>query len=208
MTTGKLTRKERDRQRREDDFLDAAEKLYAERGYFQTSMEDVAREAEYATGTIYRYFSSKEDLYNKILTRKGYAYVDKITPMLDAAESPLEKLKAIVRNKVDFFIQNAEFMRIYLNVVNAASDRMTPPEDLREVHARYVELVGGIFRDGMEKGVFNRMDVDMLVQAFMGMTNHLLCSSVSAEKSIDREEVESFIMALLEKGLITEKGRG
>ncbi|MFO1492115.1 MAG: helix-turn-helix domain-containing protein [Kiritimatiellia bacterium] len=52
-------RKERDRQVRQDDFLSAAERLFAEKGYHHAAMEDIAKAAGYATGTIYRYFKSR-----------------------------------------------------------------------------------------------------------------------------------------------------
>ena len=98
-----ISRKERDRMLREEDFLKAAEQLFSERGYFETSIEDVAREAEYATGTIYRYFSSKEELYHSLLLRKGQAYFNQIKTSLEEADSPLEKLRAVVRGKTRFF---------------------------------------------------------------------------------------------------------
>ncbi len=51
-----MSRKERDRRRREEDFLNAAEALFADKGYAETSMEDVAKKAKYTTGTNYGYF--------------------------------------------------------------------------------------------------------------------------------------------------------
>ncbi len=201
-----LTRKERDKQRREDDFLNAAEKLYAGRGYFQTSMEDVAQEAEYATGTIYRYFASKEELYHKLLIRKGNAYFEMIHGILPDKNTPLERLQAIIHSQVRFFFDNAEFMRIYITEVNAPCDTMNPPEELEKAHTQYMKMLGDILRDGMKEGVFRKMDVDMLLLAYIGMTNNLLCKTISSEKKISEEDAEAFILSFLEDGLMTTKG--
>ncbi len=206
MTTESTTRKERDRLRRKDDFLDAAEKLYAVRGYFQTSMEDVAQEAEYATGTLYRYFSSKEDLYHNLLIRKGHTYFDMIKDIPTRTTTPVEKLKAIIHNKVRFFFENAEFMRIYITEVNAPCDTMNPPEGLRELHEQYMQMLANILSDGMDKGMFKRMDVNMLLLAFTGMSNNLLCNTISNDKNISEQDAEQFILSFLESGLTTEKG--
>jgi AcrR family transcriptional regulator len=206
MTKDKVTRKERDKQMREDDFLNAAEKLYADRGYFQTSMEDVAQEAEYATGTIYRYFASKEELYHKLLIRKGNAYFEMIHGILVGKNTSLDKLRAIIHSKVRFFFENAEFMRIYITEVNAPCDTMNPPEELEKAHTKYMELLADILRDGMKEGVFREMDVDMLLLAWIGMTNNLLCKTISNENKISEEEAEAFILSLLGDGLMTTKG--
>ena len=65
-----LTRKERDRQLREQDILRAAEHVFATQGYHQATLQDIAKEAQYATGTIYLYFKDKEVLYLALLERK------------------------------------------------------------------------------------------------------------------------------------------
>ena len=110
MKVAGVSRKQRDRLLREEDFMDAAEKLFAERGFFETSMEDVAAEAEYATGTLYRYFSSKEDLYHSLLLRKGRAYFAGMKVSLAEAASPLERLQALIRGKANFFFTNQEIL--------------------------------------------------------------------------------------------------
>ena len=206
MEKDSLTRKERDKQRREDDFLDAAEKLYADRGYFQTSMEDVARAAEYATGTIYRYFASKEELYHRLLIRKGNAYFEMIQGIMTDQSSPIEKLRAAIHCKVHFFFENAEFMRIYITEINGPCDTMNPPEELEKAHAAYMEMIADVFRAGMKQGAFRKMDVDMLLLAYIGLTNNLLCKTISNEKEISEEEAEAFILSFLEEGVMTKKG--
>ncbi len=202
MAEANITRKERDRLLRESDFLNAAEKLFSERGYFQTSMEDVAKAAEYAIGTIYRYFPSKEDLYNRMLIRKGKAFFDAVEDSLRNCEGPMERLEAIIRSKVHFFFANSGFVKIYLSQINASSNTITPPEGLKDAHQEYMGTIAGILSDGMKKGVFVKMDVDMLVMSFMGMTNHLLFTAVSEGKDLSEEDIERFVMELLKKGLI------
>ena len=204
MTAKNQTRKERDRRRREDDFFYAAEKLYADRGYFHTSMEDIAKEAEYATGTIYRYFPSKEALYNSILIRKGTAYLESVENSLQGCEGPLERLKSLLRNKIRFFFENAGFVKLYLSQVNGASSTIQPPEELEEAHDAYMGMFAGIFREGMKEGVFVKMDIDLLLLSFMGMTNHMLFIAISEEKNIGEQEIEKFVLGFLKTGLIRQ----
>jgi AcrR family transcriptional regulator len=202
MTETTLTRKDRDRQRREEDFLNAAEKLFSDRGYYQTSMEDIAQAAEYATGTIYRYFPSKEELYNSILARKGKIFSGIVDEYMQDCDGPVEQLKAIIKSKAHFFFAHSDFVKIYLSQISGSSNTITPPETMKVFHEKYMSRIAGILNDGMKEGVFITMDVDLLLLSFTGMTNHLLFTAVSDNKTLSKEVIEKFIWDFLEKGLI------
>ncbi len=58
-----LCRKERERLARQQDILTAARELFLRQGYHETTLEEIARHAEFGKGTIYNYFDSKEDLF-------------------------------------------------------------------------------------------------------------------------------------------------
>ncbi|KAA3609802.1 MAG: TetR/AcrR family transcriptional regulator [Calditrichaeota bacterium] len=62
-------RKEREKHQRRNDIINAAEKLFFSKGLANTTMDEVAKEAEYSKGTLYLYFKSKEDLYLAITVR-------------------------------------------------------------------------------------------------------------------------------------------
>ena len=66
---GVSERKERERERRREDILDAAEKVFFEKGIDLATMEDVALTAELSKATLYLYFSSKEEIYFAIFVR-------------------------------------------------------------------------------------------------------------------------------------------
>ncbi len=63
------TRTEKEKLMREEDIISAAEKLFSERGYEQTSMDDIAAQAEFTKRTVYQYFAGKQDLYYAVVLR-------------------------------------------------------------------------------------------------------------------------------------------
>ncbi|NCC26054.1 MAG: TetR/AcrR family transcriptional regulator, partial [Deltaproteobacteria bacterium] len=63
MKPDKPTRRERERLRQRQDILAGALALFAEKGYHNVSMQEIAERTEFATGTLYKFFPSKEDLY-------------------------------------------------------------------------------------------------------------------------------------------------
>ena len=88
-------RKERERQQRRDTILDAAEKLFFDKGMENTTMDEVAKEAEFSKGTIYLYFKNKEELYLGI-THRGLEILKEIfIQYAEKAVTGIEKVEAI-----------------------------------------------------------------------------------------------------------------
>ncbi|MDL5053292.1 TetR/AcrR family transcriptional regulator [Oscillatoria laete-virens NRMC-F 0139] len=158
MITDQKNRKERDRLVREEDFLAAAERLFADKGFHQTSMEDIARVAEYGTGTIYRYFKSKTELYHELLNRKAVIYFDFVRDEVAKQKSPREKLHALFHSKVNFFRKHRAFMTIYFSEIVGQECNLSAgvSDKTREVHEKYQELVRQTLRAGIKKGVSPR----------------------------------------------------
>src|SRR5450631_522651 len=73
---GVKERKERERLRRANDIVEAARRVFETKGFLNTTLQDVANEAEISVGLIYRYFESKEDIFAS-LALKGAKQFDK-----------------------------------------------------------------------------------------------------------------------------------
>jgi AcrR family transcriptional regulator len=72
---GVKERKERERRRRSNDIVEAARRVFETKGFLNTTLQDVAKEAEISVGLIYRYFQSKEDIFAS-LALKGAEHFD------------------------------------------------------------------------------------------------------------------------------------
>lgn len=64
-----MSRREREKLAREEDIINAAEKVFIEKGYNEASMEQIAVECDFTRKTIYQYFSDKESLYYEVVIR-------------------------------------------------------------------------------------------------------------------------------------------
>lgn len=76
-------RKEKLTEFNKNNILDAAKKLFAEKGVFQTTMDDIAKKADYSKSTIYVYFASKEEIYNHIILGNMIKLRDAISTIID-----------------------------------------------------------------------------------------------------------------------------
>ena len=69
---GKMTRKERERERHRREMLEAAERVFVRKGYHDATVEEIAQEAEFAVGTLYNFFKGKDDLYARVVEMPFY----------------------------------------------------------------------------------------------------------------------------------------
>jgi AcrR family transcriptional regulator len=110
---GIIERKKREKERRRQEIINAAEHLFFSKGIHQTSMEDIARKAELSKGTLYLYFESKEDLQFAIF-RKGSEILYKyMTDKLSNVTSGLEKIIQLGRSFIEFSIQQKNYFSLF-----------------------------------------------------------------------------------------------
>ena len=112
MSDAEVRRKDLREERRQA-ILEAALRLFAERGYHETKMDDVAEKAGLSKGAIYLYYQNKEDLFFSLLSQK----MDQAVPAVEKALKQSRSLTELVRNVVATLLElrekNKDFYRIF-----------------------------------------------------------------------------------------------
>lgn len=186
------TRRKREHERHIKHILDTAESMFAERGFFQTTMHQIALKAEFALGTIYSYFGSKKQLYGKVLETKVDELVTFVTKETLDAPSVQSQVEKFVRAKMVFFQKNLSFLRLYLAEVDVprADVKHVLPEKLREKYDAMLSDLTGVIWQGIEQGLLKQMDAKIATRVLDGLTNALAFSWLGlgeAPRSIDTE---------------------
>src|SRR4030043_225729 len=165
METERISRKEREYLAHREEILSAAEKVFAAKGFFSTTMSDIAREAEFGTGTLYKYFKSKEDLYFSLIDEK----VEKINRLVKAElsqnTSAVERIKKVLGLQFEFFERNRDFFRIYTSERSrfewTVKDELG--KDLHEKMVAYISVLAEVMRQGIGEGGDRSMKMRWLV---------------------------------------------
>ena len=177
-----LPRKERERLRHRREMLEAAETVFSRKGFYGTTVQEIAEEAEFSVGAIYNVFESKEDLYFQLVEMRADEYIDTVYKQIGAAAEPIEKIRVVITTKLDFFKQHKQFFRIFSHVVGEGRPGSPPPMSercLRE-YAQYQERLKGIFQEGIRQGAFAEWDPLLMVLCLEGTTNAVLARWVYA----------------------------
>ncbi|MDD5042818.1 MAG: TetR/AcrR family transcriptional regulator [Candidatus Omnitrophica bacterium] len=109
-----FNRKERDKKLRRSDILRAAEHVFALRGYHKATIRDIAREAQYATGTVYLHFKDKDDLYFALFENKIKMLLSLLKERVECEKDSGSKLRVFLKEALDFFEKNKDFFRIFV----------------------------------------------------------------------------------------------
>ena len=155
---GTKERRQRQMEEREEQFLDAARALIAEHGLLKLQMTRIAEKCEYAVGTLYQHFASKEDLLLALTVQDSREHVELFQRVGRWAASPRERMFAIGVADLVFVKRNPEHFRLKQFVLTEAVWDATSPErrkDYLDAHAPIGDVVGGIIGDAVAAGDLN-----------------------------------------------------
>jgi len=149
---GIAERKEREKQQRKEEIIQAAEKVFFSRGFEKSTMDDIAEEAELSKGTLYLYFKSKEDLHMSV-ARKAIILLNSFTTTAGELEgNAIEKLLQIGRACIQFSRTHPDHMKaiMLLEGIEPQSISYSPSEVQAMI---YKESTVGMVIRIVEQGV-------------------------------------------------------
>jgi len=159
MDDQKLPRREREKLRQRQEMLAAALDLFSRKGYHNVSMQEIAAQAEFAIGTLYKFFQNKEELYKALVLELCDEFEDSILRAIEQPQDEVEKLRSYVRAKTEVFRRNLPFIRLYLAESRGASFNLKAGLD-DEIRQRYylnVESIAAIFASGIKNQRFKQI---------------------------------------------------
>ncbi|GAA2307411.1 TetR family transcriptional regulator [Streptomyces violaceusniger] len=152
--------------------LAAATRLFAERGYDRTSVQEIVEAAGVTKGALYHYFGSKDDLLHEIYGRVLRLQQERLDAFADA-DAPVEtRLRDAAADVVVTTIENLDDATIFFRSMHQLS-----PEKHKQVRAerrRYHERFRALIEEGQRAGVFSsRTPADLVVDYHFGSVHHL-----------------------------------
>ena len=183
--------------------LDTAKKMFGRYGLRKTSIDEIARMARVAKGTIYNYFGSKDQVYLEVLRREVNEIMEKVSFSVDQEISPNDKLATFARAKF-------KYMRQAINILNLdreGTENLLPnAEEIRsDFFEREVNLIQSILKEGIEKGVFHIHDILLTAKAIAHSLRGFELNWLVQESQERIEHYLDELMNVLFCGMMSEK---
>ncbi len=122
-------RKRRERERRRNDILDAAEKVFFSKGIEAATMDEVAEVAEYSKGTIYLYFKNKNELLHGIIGRGMQIVLDRFREATAKEDTGLAKISALGMSYFKFYSEHPNYFTIMQHQDKDVPDATDPEKN-------------------------------------------------------------------------------
>lgn len=199
------SRRERERQRHRTEIVDAAMRLFSEKGFHNVSMQEIAVEAEFATGTIYNFFESKEALYREIMDGVAQNVLSLATPILEGPADEREKIAAFIGASIHVFGENAAAIRLFLRANQGPFTHIGTghlSETATTVHETIQAMLKQVFACGVQKGLFRPIDPGVPALALDAALRAIIFSAAENVQDSALEEKVAGIEELFFRGIL------
>jgi len=200
-----LPRREREKLRQRQDILVAALDLFSQKGYHNVSMHEIAEKAEFAIGTLYKFFQNKEDLYKALVLEQCDKFEEAITRAIEEPDNEIEKLRNYIRTRIERFRVNLPFVRLFLAERRGASFNIKAglDEEMRKRHYNFLARLASIFESGIENRRFKEIaDPFHLAVALDSIIDAFLLLWLDAPERHVFPENPDIILDVLARGLV------
>jgi len=151
-------RKEREKEQRRQQIIDAAEKVFAAKGFSGATVENIAEEAELSPATLYLYFKNKDALYASLNLKILKVLTEKIENVYHQnGLNPEEKIKALEKALYEVYEQDPLNVINVLRFQSSEEPKNLSPElatQIKDGARKYLRAIAGIFEDGVREGSF------------------------------------------------------
>lgn len=165
--------------------LDAAREVFFRDGFVAANLDEVARRAEVAKGTLYRYFDSKAELYVAVLSHNGEVFEQKMRATLAPSLSPDDQIRRTGHFYFEHWTQNREYFQIFWAIENQALIGELPQDAVDAVTRLWencLSVLAGEIQRGIDEGAFRPCDAWEVANIFWTLANGLIQTELSAAR--------------------------
>ena len=167
-TPENLSRRQRLNLQQRDEILETALKFFSEKSYSDVSMQDIAREAEFGMGTLYKFFNSKEDLYKALIVLLSEKWHHTVLQALEQERDPVRAIEKCMSIHRELFFDNLPFVRLFYSSAHIHLGPVSEP-DLHKFRDEYLKQLASIFERGIKAKVFRDGDPHHMALALYGI---------------------------------------
>jgi AcrR family transcriptional regulator len=188
---------------RRDEIIAAAKKVFARNGFHDTTIADIAKEAELAYGSVYWYFDSKDDLFRQLIAVEEYGLRTHVAVALAKsgtqfgfAEAPF---RASLQATFEFFDANPATAKLLFRDAYALDSRFD--KQLGGVYERFIDDIASLIAAAQNRGDVLAAPPRLVAYMLTALIGHMAHRRLSTDDGISSSEAADLVVALVIKGL-------
>ena len=185
---------------RYDAILAAATRVFAEKGYSNASITEIAQAADISDGLIYKYFANKRDLLEHVLTNFYERTISDLEAKVAKGRNFEEQLYTLVSEHLRTFIADTDLCRLFISEVRTASDYRGSA--IQQLNRRYTSVLIKIVDEGIANGeVQADLDPRLIRDMLFGAIEHSSWRHINGSRPLDVPRIAQSMTDVLLNGL-------
>lgn len=203
-----LNRKERERNFRRQEIISAAIKLFAEKGYEHTTLDEIAEASEFGKGTIYNYFQNKEEIYLAIVEEIMESHKKIITEISETSGDLKSFLLKLTTAVINFSLENYDgfLLMVRLRTQTTGLDPSLKAGIIQKSVEHSNKILSDKFNNAIKKKEIRPFNIDSLLNIYRSMVFPYLHFLMCCKKveDIDPDKEAEFILSVLFNGILAK----
>ncbi|MGH9475347.1 MAG: TetR/AcrR family transcriptional regulator [Terriglobales bacterium] len=185
---------------REAEILDAARKVFGEKGFASATVDMIAAAAGVAKGTLYLYYESKDAIFWAALTSRFREMMERTKRAVAEEADTKAKILAMLRVRFDSFRADEQFVRMFVTEFGLLCRAKDGP--MHELYVEGAELVATVLREGMAAGALRVLPPMETALALMEMVKGVFTMRFSGVPGLQEDfDGASFVFDLFWNGV-------
>jgi AcrR family transcriptional regulator len=186
-------------QQRHERILDAATRVFSQKGYHGTLVDEIALEAETSKGGVYFHFPNKQAIFLALLDRLADLLRASVETAVAGQRDPIDRAEAALKVVLDTFASHRRLARLFMVDALGAGPEFIARMLL--IRADFAELIRGHLDDAVAAGAIPPIDTATAATAWFGAVNEVVIHWAVAEHPGKLEDAYPTIRALLLRGV-------
>jgi len=182
--------------------LEAAIRVFARQGFYQSTVAQIAREAGVADGTIYLYFKNKDDILVQFFNYRTKQVFDRFRAAVNQSDNSQDKLRSLVRRHLTEFQRDRDMAVVY-QVETHQNSRLAEAQ-IREMSQMYQDIVSEIVETGQQEGSIRKdLYVGLVKRFILGAVDEVINTWLHSDKNYDLVSMADPLVDLFVRGIGT-----
>ncbi len=197
-TSPREHRRERERVLRREDILAAASQVFAEKGFHDAQVSQIATRAEVSLASVYQHFESKESMFEAVVEGVASAMDIAIRQRVESVVDPSQRLLAVSDAMFDCFEQNQDLLRIYVRATQGRP--WSPSSELggktQEISNDFTNWAVSLARDAERAGALRGLDPEIFATTLVGAVITVATRAVESDAARPLAEIAPQLRAI------------
>jgi len=191
-------------EKRRDQILEAATRVFTQRGFADARMDDIVAESKLSKGSLYWYFDSKDALIVGILDRVFDWETTHLRELIDQEESSQEKLEIIFDTMVQEIEKMKPLMPLFLEFWSLSLRRNTIQQAIKRYYQNFIDLIEPIIERGIQLGEFDPIGVKEVTFAIGAIFEGTILFHIYFPEKVDFQDQFRTNLDLVLHGLLAK----